>query len=153
MMNTCPNGNCYFVYREKTLSPEIIYISSELTADTATGGTTMMVKGTNFLFNPSDTCSIVLYQSTTAFLTTPVSCNNSSAKFIVPLTVVAGNYNVKVRNSVGESLGQSLTVSWVAGTPSLTIGSTQGAILNFIGGSGYPSALSSAIYITIYSPS
>lgn len=112
-----------------------------------------MVNGTNFLSNPNDTCSIALHQSTTAFLTTPVSCNNSSAKFIVPLTIVAGNYKVKIRNSLGESLGQSLTVSWVVGTPSLTNGSTKGAILNFTGGSGYPSALSSAIYITIYSPS
>lgn len=83
---------------------------------------------------------------------TTISCNDTNAQAAISNTQVSGNYQVKLRNDIGESNGISLVVNWVLGNGNYTKGgSTAGSIVSFTGGSGYPASISGLFSIVISS--
>jgi hypothetical protein len=149
IMNTCPNSNCNFVYMDQTLSPILNNISI-----TSVTNQNVTLDGTNFQSNPNDTCTVVLGAAdpTQDIVVTPIYCNQTSAQFKVPSTVSTGSYNVKIRNSIGESNFKTLKVEWTPGNLDLQQGSTEGAIISTYGGSNYPTSLGGFNYITLTNP-
>jgi hypothetical protein len=76
--------------------------------------------------------------------------NNSYATFNTTANMPTGDYSVKIRNAIGESNGINLNIRWNIGSSNSSIGSTQGNIVSFSGGSGFPATLSSSYYVTVY---
>lgn len=75
--------------------------------------------------------------------------------FNLPSSLASGNYDVKVRNLVGESNARSLAVGWSAGTASWGLGgSTAGGIVTISNGGGYPASIDGQLFaITLTSGS
>lgn len=79
-------------------------------------------------------------KQTTVFAAT--SASSTSVVFNLPSTLASGNYDVKVRNALGESNARSLAVGWSTGTASWGLGgSTAGGIVTIANGGGYPSSI------------
>jgi hypothetical protein len=142
--------NCNFTYLKNYESPTLTSISTiQANAQNIT------LTGTNFTNSGSfDLCELSLTNtdSNTVTALQNITCNDTSAEFTILRTIPSGNYQVRIRNNIGESNYQSLVINWAIGTPSYSSGgSTAGNIISFTGGSGYPSSIGGLFSIALTS--
>ena len=90
-----------------------------------------------------------LVNDSLVFVLNPLFGNNTYATFNVTANMPTGDYSIKIRNTIGESNGINLNIRWNIGNINSSSGSTQGNIVSFTGGSGFPATLSSSYYITV----
>ncbi len=129
MLNSCPNNNCKFTYLDSSVSPYLASISSSMVTTqaialnglrfypfVAASNSSNSTNSTNSsaISNSSSVNSsfqVILYLSTNSSLSyvmTPITSNATYVSFYVASTIPTGYYNVRIRNTYGESNSLSL---------------------------------------------
>lgn len=149
VFSTCPANNCEFTYQPLSASPNITAISA---ANTNVG--TITITGTN-LIDSNSFAEVVLYNALdNATTVLPSSASTAtSVSFQVTANVIAGKYNVQVRNLVGQSNPIPMSVNLSPGTVSWASGGSRaGGIISINNGAGFPAKLDGTLFaVTITS--
>lgn len=146
--STCPSDNCLFSYMDQVNSPKITSISK-----TTVNAEAISVIGVNFVETTG--CSISLTSESNSSHIIEVattSCTDEQANFTIPKQVTTGKYFLRVRNEIGESDGELITVNWAVGTSAHPSGgSIVGNRITYAGGSGYPQKLGNGFNVFVLS--
>lgn len=147
VLNKC-TGSCSFTYIDAASSPALAAISTSSVTVAGSNTKSLTLTGTNLI--DSNSFAEVAVTHTISKVVTVFSSTSASATsvvFEVPTSLIAGTYNVVVRNLIGGSNALSLSVKINPGSASWnTGGSVAGGIVSLFNGGGFPASIDGKVF-------